>query len=179
VRAQAGELRGHHRPGRAFRVRTQPQDVAALVGRQHRQQFIDDLGVDAFQNIDAFVRRQVGNQVHDLRTVDRLDALDLFLRREVAEDLHPRRWAGVPQHLPRLGRGQPFHELRRTRRVQRNTELLQLGRVVLGQHLAKFGQIEGIGHGRAADGSRCPGKCKMQNAKCKMTNEGEQTPCHK
>ena len=39
---QAGELRGHHRPGRSLGIRTQAQDVAAVERRHERQQLVDD-----------------------------------------------------------------------------------------------------------------------------------------
>ncbi len=79
--------------------------------------------------------------------VARLDHLDLLVVVEEAEDLHPQRHLGVLQHAPCLLRGEPFHEFRGSRRVvQRRAEFPESRCVILGEHLAKLGQVERVRH---------------------------------
>ncbi len=144
--AEPGIVRGHHGAGRAFGVGLQAKDVAAFDGRNERQQLFDDLAVDALEHVDAIIGLEIGDQFADLRAIGRFDDFDLLVAVEVAEDLGPRLVIGVAQHVPGFVGGESFHELGRAGRVQGDAEFAQLGLVVFGQHFAKFGQVERVGH---------------------------------
>ncbi len=173
--ADLGEVGRHYGAGRPLGIGLQPQDVAAVHRRDQRQQFLHDLRVDLVEDVHPVVAGQIGNELPHRLAVGRFDDLDLFVAIEIAEDFGPGLRIGLGQHGPGFGRAQSLHEFRRPRGVQRGAEFAQLGRVVLGQHLAQFGQVEGVDHGRAAVKCRI-GEYRSPAQGCQSQTHGAQEP---
>jgi hypothetical protein len=147
VVANSGELRGHLGAGRILRESLQPLDVASLFGGDERHDLFDDFRIDFLEKVDTIVGGHLADQLGGLFPIERFEDLDLQILVEEGEDLSAQEPMGMSDDFPRLSGGQAVHELNGSGGVQSSAEFAQAIHVVVGEHFAKFGQVEGVRHG--------------------------------
>ena len=151
---KADEVGRHFGAARVVFVTSQKLDVLALFRREERENFVDGVLFDLFENVDAVVGRHFLEEFGDFFARARFDNFNLQVFVEVTEDFGAERRVDFEKNRPNFARFQRAKKLRRRGRVERRTKNAHFLRVVRRDHLAKFREQQGIGgtHRRVSGG---------------------------